>query len=74
MSTEIIWTTVDAETAHSCAAASPQHPRKVEVLLRLGLRELTQGPVRPLGEIMDEIGAEAESRALTPEMLESMLR
>jgi len=74
MSTETISITVDAETARSFAEASPQDRRKVELLLRLRLRELTQGPVRPLSEIMDEIGGEVESRGLTPEMLESMLR
>jgi hypothetical protein len=73
MSTETISITVDTETARSFAAASPEDRRKVELLLRLRLRELTQGPVRPLREIMDEIGAEAESRGLTPEMLKSML-
>jgi len=74
MSTETISITVDAETARSFAAASPEDRRKVELLLRLRLRELTQGPGRPLREIMDEIGAEAEARGLTREMLESMLR
>jgi len=74
MSTEAISITVDAETARSFAAASPEDRRKVELLLRLRLRELTQGPVRPLREIMDEMGPEAQGRGLTPEMLESILR
>jgi hypothetical protein len=45
----------------------------VELLLGLRLRELTQPFARPLREIMDEIGAEAEAKGLTPEILESLL-
>ena len=73
MSTETIDITVDAETASSFREASPEDRRKLELLLRLRLRELTSGRVRTLQEIMDQIGSEAESRGLTPEMLESML-
>ena len=71
MSTGNISITVDADTAQSYCDASPEERRKLDLLLRL--RELTVGRVRPLKEIMDEIGAEAEAKGLTPEMLESML-
>ena len=47
---------------------------RLELLLRLRLRELIFGGARPLKEIMDEIGADAEAKGLTPEVLESMLR
>ena len=64
---------VDAETARSFAEAPPEERRKLQLLLRLRLRELTARPFRPLKEIMDEIGQEAEARGLTSEILESLL-
>lgn len=73
MSTENISITVDADAAQSFCEASPEERRKMELLLALRLRELTSGRVRPLKEIMDEIGAGAEAMGLTPEILESML-
>jgi hypothetical protein len=74
MSIATISITVDADVAQSCAQAPPEQRRKVELLLALRLRELTHGRVRPLREIMDEIGAEAEAKGLTPETVESILR
>ena len=73
MSTENISITVDADAARSFCEASPEERRKMELLLGLRLRDLTSGRVRPLKEIMDEIGRQAEARGLTPGMLESML-
>jgi len=73
MSTESISINVDAGAARSFAAAPPEDRRKVELLLSLRLRELVQGPVRPLKEIMDQIGSEAEAKGLTPEELETLL-
>ena len=74
MSTKSISITVDADAAKSFCEASPEERRKLELLLRLRLRELTLERVRPLKEIMDDIGADAEAKGLTPEILESMLR
>ena len=74
MSTENISIAVDADAARSFSEASPEERRKLELLLRLRLRELTLERVRPLQEIMDDIGADAEAKGLTPEILESMLR
>jgi len=74
MRTETIPITVDAEAAQCFSSAPPEERRKLELLLRLRLRELTLGRARPLKDIMDEIGAEAEAQGLTPEMLEAMLR
>ena len=74
MSTESISITVDADAAQSFCQASPEERRKLELLLRLRLRELTLGRARPLKEIMDEMGTDAEAKGLTPEILESMLR
>ena len=73
MATATIALEVDADTARAFAAASPEDRRKLQLLLSLRLRELTARPARPLHEIMDEIGRYAESRGLTPEVLESLL-
>ena len=64
---------VDADMARVFTAASAEERRKLQVLLGLRLRELTVGPVRPLQEIMQEIGMRTESRGLTPEIVESLL-
>ena len=73
MSTETISIEVDSEAAKAFAQASAEQRRKLELLLALRLRELTSGPIRPLREIMDELGAKAEARGLTPEILNSLL-
>lgn len=65
---------VDEDAARAYAAASAEEKRKVQLLLNLRLREIVSKPPKTLTAIMDEIGAEAEARGLTPEMLNSMLR
>jgi len=62
---------VDAETARVYHEASAKDQKKIRVLLRLRLRELADMPSSSLREIMDEIGAKAELRGLTPEILET---
>ncbi len=64
---------VDAETAHTYHTASPDDQKKIQLLLRLRLRELAALPTDSLIEIMDDIGAKAEARGLTPEILEALL-
>jgi hypothetical protein len=64
---------VDPETAEAYAAATEQEKRKVKMLLRLGLGQRRDDP-RTLFQIMDDIGAKAEARGMTPEILESILR
>jgi hypothetical protein len=63
---------VDAAAAQAFVQAPPEERRKLQLLLDLRLRELTARPARPLKEIMDEIGAQAAARGLTPEILESL--
>ncbi|HVC93783.1 MAG TPA: hypothetical protein VND64_08835 [Pirellulales bacterium] len=64
---------VDADAARAFRQASAEEQRKLQILLSLRLRELTAGPARPLKDIMDEIGAHAEAKGLTPEILGSLL-
>jgi hypothetical protein len=73
LETSTISIEVDANAARAFREASAEEQRKLQLLLSLRLRELTAGPPRPLKEIMDEIGTEAETRGLTPEILESLL-
>ena len=73
MATTTISIEVDADAARAFAEASAEQRRKLQLLLSLRLRELTTGPVRPLRDIMDEIGKHAEAQGLTPEILESLL-
>jgi hypothetical protein len=64
---------VDAETARAYRMASRDDQKKIQLLLRLRVRELTELPTTSLAEIMDDIGAKAEARGLTPEILEALL-
>lgn len=64
---------VEADSARAFFEAPVNERRKLQLLLDLRLRELTTTPVRPLQEVMDEIGTQAEARGLTPERLESLL-
>lgn len=73
MAIAIISIKVDEESALAFTEASAEERRKLELLLALRLRELTVGSARPLKQIMDEIGAQAEARGLTSEILESLL-
>ncbi len=73
METATISIQVDADSARAFAAAPIEEQRKLQLLLSLRLRELTTGSSRPLQEVMDEIGAQAVARGLTPEILESLL-
>jgi hypothetical protein len=73
MTDTMITIPVDADTARAYQAASLEEQQKIQVLLRLRLRELTSMPNVSLRDLMDEIGTQAEARGLTPEILESLL-
>jgi hypothetical protein len=73
MTTATISIEVDSDAARAFSEASAEERRKLELLLALRLRELTSSPIRPLREIMDDIGAKAEALGLTPEILDSLL-
>jgi hypothetical protein len=65
---------VDPDSARAYSAASEEEKRKLQLLLNLRLKEIIANPTRPLPEIMDEIGAAAQARGLTPEILNSLLQ
>ena len=73
MSAATISIDVDPETARFFSKASEEERRKLQLLLKARLRDLTVTPSRSLTQIMDEIGQEAEACGLTPEILESLV-
>ena len=73
MSETVITIPIDAETARVYHTASSDDQKKIQLMLRLRLRELADFSTGSVVEIMDEIGAKAEARGLTPEILEALL-
>lgn len=65
---------LDPQTARAYEGASPEEKRKIQVLLGLWLRELASGEQQSLDQLLDELGRRAQSRGLTPEILESLLK
>ncbi len=65
---------VDAATAQTYSAMAESDQKKVQILLNLRIQELVNEPKVSLKDLMDEIGANAEARGLTPEILEQLLR
>jgi hypothetical protein len=63
---------LDKETARIYNDASEEEQRKIQLLMRLFLKDFIISS-RPLEEIMDEASDEAERNGLTPEILESIL-
>jgi hypothetical protein len=63
---------LDKETARIYNSASEEEQRKIQLLMRLFLKDFIR-PARPVGEIMDEASDEAERNGLTPEILASIL-
>lgn len=74
MATTAITIQVDAEAAKAFASASPEDQRKIQLLLSLRLQDLTTAQGKSLQAVMDEIGARAGARGLTPAVLETLLR
>ena len=69
----VITIPVDDATARIYRTASAEDQKKIQLLLRLRLRELAEMPSGSLRAIMDMIGAKAEERGLTPDILETLL-
>ena len=72
METKTITIRVNAEVAQIFEAASEEQRRKFEALLSLKLTDITRRK-RPLEEVMSEISQNAQSRGLTPKILNSIL-
>jgi hypothetical protein len=64
---------VDVSTAIAYSQASLEQQQKIQLLLCLRARELSTPSNVSLQQIMDDIGAQAEARGLTPQILETLL-
>ena len=73
MGTTTITIQVDTEAAKAFASAATEEQHKMQLLLSLRLQELATTQGKSLPAIMNEVGARAEERGLTPEILESLL-
>jgi hypothetical protein len=74
MSTEAITIQVDSEAANAFNKAPAEEQRKMEALVSLWLKEIASADTRPLKDVMDEVGREAQRRGMTPEILDSLLK
>ncbi len=63
---------LDEDAVQLFNTASAEDQQKLRVLLSFWLREFILSPT-PLTTLMDEISDKAQSRGLTPEILESLL-
>jgi hypothetical protein len=72
MTTATINLELDADTASIFTEAPAEDRNKLCVLWGVLLREYQAAPM-PLRKLMDQIGAKAKARGLTPEKLESIL-
>lgn len=73
MSTEAITIEVDSEAAQAFKSASTEEQEKLQILLGIWLKEYARTDAVSLKETMTEISQKAQSRGLTPEILESIL-
>ena len=71
MSTEVINVEVDSEAARVFNSASAEEREKLQVLLGIWLKEFARADLSSLKETMDEISRKAQSRGLTPEVMET---
>ena len=70
--TEQITVSVDSDVANRYRSASNQERRKLDLLINLRLRDVTESG-KSLRDTMLEISRNAQQRGLTPEILQSIL-
>jgi hypothetical protein len=73
MSTEAITLEIDSEAAQAFKSVSVEDREKLQILLGMWLKEYAKADAASLKEMMDEISRKAQSRGLTPEILDSIL-
>jgi HEPN domain-containing protein len=64
---------LDEATAEAYNMASTIEQQKMQMLLRVLLREFATSSTLSLRELMDDIGEKAVARGLTPDILEQLL-
>lgn len=65
---------LDLQTARAYESAPPEDKKKIQALLSLWLRELTTEGYPSLQRVLDEVGARASERGLTPDVLDSLMK
>ena len=73
MATETTSIQVGYDLASAYNSASQEDQRRLQLLMRLWLKEFSTQPGPSLSEVMDMISDRAQARGLTPEILESIL-
>jgi predicted GH43/DUF377 family glycosyl hydrolase len=73
MATAAITLPVDPVSAAAYNAASREDKQKMQLMVRLVLREFHHSSPSHLRAVMDAIGAKATERGMTPELLEQLL-
>ena len=64
---------VASEIATQFLAKTPEEQQKLQFLLEMRLHQLISPPTRTLDQVMDDMGAYATARGMTPQLLESIL-
>ena len=64
---------IDDDLAGMIAVLPADRRKKLDLLLRLRVRDVLTYPPRPLSEVLDELGRKAAANGLTPEELKSIL-
>jgi hypothetical protein len=64
---------LEAELVDIYNNASKSDQLKIQMLLRLWIKEIRNPNPPSLREIMEKMGAEAQARGMTPEILEDIL-
>lgn len=72
-SSEEITMQIDSEAAKAYKSAAPEEKKKIELLFGALVKEVASGDRAALKQLMDDISEKAQSRGLTPEILEAIL-
>lgn len=73
MADTTITVTLDEATAEAYQTATAEDQAKMQLLVRLLLREYATSTAIPLHQLMDMISDEAIQRGLTPDILQRLL-
>lgn len=65
---------VDTQTAQAWSSADQQKRRKLEALAGLFLWDVVSEKRPSLDAVLEEVGRKAQTRGLTPEILDSILK